>query len=300
MLFYPASYAHGSFTFNAHLNSDGTRKNISMFNSFVITEVLENPAFRDLRDPYHLTQGGQLGRVHKGMRVLQLTGHLVTPDATQRASMGDGVRSFRAAFDPSICYRDSPSTDGAYALTFTEDTTDTSNWPSGRMPMQYWVRPVQQPFLAERVDDRGWRNWRVALVAADPRAYGQSEQTLSLTPAGATGNLVNLGNTAAPLKATVTMNGAGSASFTITRSGVAFVVNLSGFANNDVLIVIMEKAAPYGARGRYITKNGTEAASLKTSAASTWLDVPVGTTSVTISNTANVRTCVLSYYHAWA
>jgi len=300
MLFYPASYAHGSFAFNNHLNADGTRKNAGMFNSFAIREVIENPAYRDLRDPYHLTQGGQLGRVHKGMRVIQLSGHVVVPDASQHASLADQGRIFRAAFDPAICYRDSPSTDGAYAFTYTEDTLDTGNWAGGRIPLQYFLRPIQQPFLAEKVDDGGWRDWRLAMLAADPRAYGQTEQLLTLTPGSPAGNVTNLGNTAAPLQATITMTGAGSASFTIARASVSFILNLSGFVNTDVCVVLFEKSAPYGARGRYITKNGTENATLKTSAASTWLDVPTGATSFAISNTTNVASCALRWYHAWA
>jgi hypothetical protein len=297
VLYYPASYAHGPFSFNAHLNADGSRNDAAMFNTFAMDEIIENPVYRDLRDPYHLTQGGQLGRVHKGMRVIQISGHVQEPDASQHASLADAVRTYRAAFDPSICYRDSPSSDGAYPFTYVEDTTDTLNWPSGRMALQYFLRPVQQPFLAERINDKGWRSWRVAMLAGDPRAFSQAEQSLSTLTSG---NAVNIGNTAAPLKITVTMNGAGSASFSITRASVTCVFDLSGFANNDVLIVLCEKSAPYGARGRYITKNGVEAASLKTSAPSTWLDVPVGTTSFTISNTTNVRTCVLNWYHAWA
>ena len=297
MIQYPALFLHGNFPFNAHLNADGSANEPAVFATTVIDQVLQNPAFRDLRDPYHLTQGGQLGRVHKGMRVLQINGRIVGPEgATREASLSDTERRMRAAFDPSICYRDSPSSDGAYQFQFTEPTLDTANYANGRIPLQHWLRPIQQPFIADERDDAGSKPFRLALLAADPRAYDQTEQTLSTLTSG---SVVNLGNTAAPLKVTVTMNGAGSSTFTITRASVACIFNLSGFANNDVLIVVMETCAPYG-RGKYITKNGTENAPLKTSAASTWLDVPTGSTTFTLSNTTNVRSCVLAWYSARA
>lgn len=299
-IYYPSTFAHGSFGFNAELNADGTVDTADLLNTARLDRILENPGFRDLHDPYHLTQGGQLGRVHKGLRVLEFQGKVIVPEgsnATRYASMSDKVRAMRAAFDPSICYRDSPSTDGAYQYTFTEPTADTTHYPTGLMSLQYWLRPVGQPFIAEQRGERGQRDFRIPMLAADPRAFEQTESTLSTITSG---SVINLGNTAAPLKVTVTMNGAGNAAFTITRAGVAYILDLSGMVNNDVVVVLMEKSAPYGSRGRYITKNGTENATLKTSAASTWLDAPVGTTVFTMTNTTNVRSCVFNWFSAWA
>jgi hypothetical protein len=296
VLLYPVTFGHNSYAFNAHLNADGTPNEANVLATSVLDEMLENAAYRDLRDPYHLTQGGQLGRVHKGMRVIQLVGRLQVPDLTQEASLSDAGRLLRAAFDPYICYKDSPSTDGAYQLQFQEPTLDTATYATGRILLQYWARPVQQPFLAEKLDDAGIRAFRIALVAADPRVYEQSAQSLSTLTSG---SVVNRGNTAAPLKATITMTGAGNAAFTINRGGVSFILNLSTMVNLDVVVVVFETCAPYG-RGRYITKNGVENATLKTSAASTWLDAPVGSTTFTISNTGGVGSCVLAWYSARA
>ena len=61
----------------------------------------------------------------------------------------------------------------------------------------------------------------------------------------------------------------------------------------------METCGPYG-RGRLITDDGAEAFSLKTSAASTWLAVPVGTTGFTATNTTNVTSVTLATHSARA
>jgi hypothetical protein len=300
---YPVTWAHGPITFNEHLDADGSLDRASLDDSIVLLDMQENPAYRDLRDPYHLTQGGQLGRVHKGMRVIQLIGRITVPDGTpaaQRARMYERTSELRAAFDPSICYRDSPTTDGAHQLAFSEATTDTSTYPSGRIPLQYWARPVQQPWLTERLNEEGNKeNMRLVLLAADPRSYEQTEQSLTLTPASPSGSVTNRGNAAAPVKVTYTMSGAGSSACTLTRALVSFVLNLSGRSNGDSIVVIHETCGPYG-RGRYITLNTIENAALKTSAASTWLDVPVGTTTWTLSNTTGISSVVLRWYSARA
>jgi hypothetical protein len=95
------------------------------------------------------------------------------------------------------------------------------------------------------------------------------------------------------------MGGAGASNFTITRSGVSFIVDLSGLVSTDVVVVTMETCGPFG-RGRRVTVNGTDAFSRKTSAATTWLNVPVGTTSFTVSNTTNITTLAYDHYHARA
>jgi hypothetical protein len=153
--------------------------------------------------------------------------------------------------------------------------------------------------MIEDLSDRSARKFAMSLIAADPRQFEQTEQTLSLTPASTPGDVVNRGTVPAPMKATITMSGAGHVLFTITRSGVAFILDLSGTVNGDVVVVIFETSGPYG-RGKLITKNGVESFALKASSPSTWLDAPVGTTSFAISNHTNVTSCVLAWRSARA
>lgn len=293
------SFGHNAFVLNEFYNVDGTIDNTKVQDALIVDERETQPDFRDLRDAYHLTIGGGLGRVHKGLKGLRLSGRIMVPDASQQKSLADRERAFLAAFDPALCYRDSPTTEGAYALDFSEVTADTATYPTGRISLRYYMRPDRAPRITENLKDRSSRLFGMALVAADPRLYEQTEQTLSLTPASASGNVVNRGTVPAPMKATITMAGAGHASFTITRAGVAFILNLAGMVNGDVVVVIFETSGPYG-RGKLITKNGVENFALKTSSPSTWLDAPVGTTSFAISNHTNVTSCVLAWRSARA
>lgn len=295
---FPATFGHNTFAFNAHLNADGTPNRANVQNTVTIDRRQTSPMFREGRDAYHLTTGGALGRAHKGFNLIRLNGRILAPDTTQQASLSDKERAMRAAFDPDLCYRDSPTTDGAYALDFAEWTTDTATYAGGKLPLRIYCRPMGQPDMVEELGQNVIR-YAIGLVAADPRVYEQTEQTLVLTPGSPSGNVVNRGNVPAPLKATILMAGAGNAAFTITRGGVSFVLNLTTAGAGQSIVVVMETCGPYGA-GRKITKAGADAFSLKTSSPSTWLDAPVGTTNFTISNTANVTSCTLAWYSARA
>ena len=294
-----ATWGHGSFVLGEHFNADGTIDTQKYNNTVVVDDRISDPTFRDVSDPYHLSTGSALGSVHKGRTFYRLRGRILVPDATQAASLSDRERALRAAFDPSLCLTDSPATDGAYTLDWDELTTDTVNYPSGRLPQRIYARPAHQPQIIEALRDGTVRQFTLGLIAPDPRIYAQAETTLVLTPGSATGNVINLGTVPAPLKATIVMAGAGSATFTITRGGVAFILTLVTMVNLDSVVVVFETCGAYG-RGRRITKNAVDAFSLKTSAVSTWLNAPVGTTSFVMTNTANVTSCTLAWRSAWA
>lgn len=291
-------YAHNAFVLNEHIATDGSFIESLASDTFVVDRREYEAAFRDGRDPYHLAQGGSLGSVHKGLGYLRLHGRLLVPDATRFARMSDRERALRAAFDPALCALDSPTTEGAYALTWDEPTADTATYPSGFIPVQSYMRPSAAPAIRESVDDLSSRAFTIGLIAADPRIYSQSESTLVLTPASPVGDVVNRGNVPAPLKMTLVMSGAGSSTFRIFR-GVFFDMNLSGTVNGDTIVVVFETSAPFG-RGKYITKNGVENFALKTSGPDTWLLAGVGTFPFTIVNHTNVASCTLAWRSAWA
>lgn len=297
------SWGHGpggaALLLNEHIKTDGTTDLAKINDTYVVDSRRFEPAFRDGRDPYHLAQGGALGRVHKGMLFFQLRGRILVPDTTTttQALMADKERILTSAFDPALCVYDSPSTEGAYPLDWTEPTADTANFPTG-IPTRLYCRPTLQPLVEEETRDRSMKRYAIGLLAGDPRKYHQTESTLVLTPASPTNSVVNRGTAPSALKATIVMAGAGNAAFRIARGGVTFEMNLTGTVNLDQIVVIFETCGPYG-RGKYITKNGVENAGLKTSAPDTWLNAPVGTTSFTISNTTNVTSCTLAWRHAW-
>jgi hypothetical protein len=299
MLRSPATYAHGSFVLNEHLNDDGTLITSRADDTVTIDSRVIDPSFRDGRDVYHLGTGGSLGRVHKGMKLIRLDGRIIGPRGSQEASVSDKERAMLAAFDPDLCYRDSPSTDGAYAFDFSEPTSDYVTYPTGRIPLRYYARPMGAPQMSERMGEGGVRRYAMGLIAADPRCYEQTQQSLVLSGSTWTGDVVNHGTVPAPLRVVIVMAGAGATNFTITRSGVAFILNLSSTTNGQVVVAVMETCGPYG-RGRYITKATVETFSLKTSTAATWLDAPVGTTSFAVTNRTNVTSCTLYWYSARA
>jgi hypothetical protein len=293
------SFAHNSFIFNEHLDSSGVSDPSKEADTYLLTAVRPVPSFRSQRDVYHLAEGGSPGEVHAGLKMLSLSGLVkVGPTDSQLADLEDHTRALLAAFDPRLCYRDSPSTNGVYALDYYARTKDTTNYATGWIPLRMYVRPEGAVECPITVDDQFSRPFGITVVAFDPRVYEQSEITSSHTPAATTKDLINLGDAPSPLKATITMAGAGASNFTITRSGVSFILDLSGCSAADVVTVVMEECAPYGMRK--ITKGAVEAAALRTSAPSTYLDVPKGTTSFAIANHTNVTTCVLAFRPARA
>lgn len=296
------TFGHNSFVLGEHYNADGTIDQSKVQNTIVLDERISDPAFRDTRDPYHLATGGALGSVHKGMAFYRLRGRILVPDASQQARLSDREREIRAAFDPALCLFDSPATDGAYTLDWDEITADTSVYLTGRLPQRVYVRPASQPQFTEQLRDGGARPFMLGLVAPDPRIYEQAEQTITLTPASATQTARNRGTVPTPWKATITMSGGGSATFSLERIGDGLnplVFNLSGMVNNDVVVIYGETSGPYG-RGRRLTKNGVEAFSLKVSDPATWFTLPAGDNSITITNHTNVTSCVLAWRSARA
>jgi hypothetical protein len=227
---------------------------------------------------------------------MQAQGRILVPNVSQLASLEDREKALRLAFDPYECYRDSPTTTGVYALSWLEPTLDLTNYPTGWMGVTRYVRPVAQPETEWTINDQSNRRWSVGLVAPDPRLYDTVLGSTSVAAAGPA-SVVNHGTIPGPLRVTITMYGAGASNFTITRSGVAFVLNLGGAANLDVFTVVMETCGPFGI-GRSVTKNGTAAFSLKTSGATTWLDAPVGTTSFTHANVAGITSVLYEWGHA--
>lgn len=300
LLRFPVQYAHGSWVFGAHMNADGTPLTTGVKETAVLDEAFWIPSFRDLREPLHLAQGGTLGRVHKGLLGLRLRGRIREPDAAYLGELADRERAMRAAFDPYQCYLDSPTTDGAYALDYSSPTTDTATYASGRIALRRYMRPVSLS-LSENLVSHAIP-FDLVLSAADPREYEQTEQTITLTPASASQAALNRGNTSAPWKATITMAGAGSATFGLDDTGdalTAIVLDLSGMVNNDVVVVYGENSGPYG-RGLRVTKNGVDNFALKTSTPATWFSLLAGSRTIAITNHTNVTSCVFAWRSARA
>ncbi len=296
MLRSKVTFGHNALVLGEHFNADGTIDRTKVNDTIVLDERISDPSFRDTRDPYHLSTGGALGSVHKGLAFWRLRGRILVPDQTQQSRLSDRERQLRAAFDPDLCLRDSPSTDGAYTLDWDELTADTVTYPTGRLPQRIYARPAGQPQIIDRINDGTVRQFALGLVAPDPRIYEQALGSVSVAAAGPA-SVVNRGTVPAPLRITITMSAAGANNFTITRSGVAFVLDLTGLVNADEIQVVMETCGPFGI-GRTVRKNGVAAFARKTSGPTTWLDAPAGTTSFTHANTTGIASVLYEWAHA--
>jgi hypothetical protein len=293
-----ATYAHKTLVLNEHYSGDPPVLDRTKVQDHIgIDRLIIRPQYRDTREALHLAQGGTAGRVHKGMLAMQAQGRILVPNASQGASLEDREKALRLAFDPYECYRDSPTTEGVYALSWLEPTLDLTNYPTGWMNVTRYVRPTAQPETEWTINDQSYRSWSVALVAPDPRLYDTTLGAATVTTPFNSTDLINKGSIAGPLRVTITMAGAGASNFTITRSGVSFILDLTALVNNDVIVVVMETCGPLGI-GRSVTKNGAAAFSRKTSSYATWLDVPAGTTAFTHANTTNVTSIVYAWGHA--
>jgi len=293
-----ATYAHKTLLLNEHYSGDPPVFDATKAqNTTTIDRMIVRPQYRETAEALHLAQGGTLGRVHKGLLTMQAQGRILVPDATQLASMEDREKALRLAFDPYECYRDSPTTEGVYALSWYEPTLDLTNYPTGWMSVTRYVRPMRQPETEWTVNDQSNRRWSVILESPDPRLYDTTLGSATVTTPFSSTDLVNKGTIPSPLRVTITMAGAGASNFTITRGGVAFVLDLTTLVNNDVIVAVMETCGPFGT-GRFVTKNGVAAFSRKTSTYATWLDVPAGTTAFTHANTTNVTSIVYAWGHA--
>jgi hypothetical protein len=294
------TFGHKTLVLNEHWTTDTppVQDSAHLTDTTTVDRLLVRPQYRDTRDALHLATGGTPNRVHKGILLLQMSGRLLVPAGSHEKSLTDREMALRLALDPYECYRDSLTSNGVYALDWKEPTADATNYPAGWIALRRYARPLAQPETSWLVNDSAVRQWTCAFCCPDPRLY-ETTGVSTTALAGASASLVNKGNIPAPLQVTITMDGAGAANFSITRSSVAFALDLSGLSNNDVVVATMETCGPFGI-GRSVTKNGAAAFSRKTSSASTWLDVPVGTTSFTQANATNVRSTVYGFYHTRA
>jgi len=294
-----ATYAHKTLVLNEHYSGDPPVFDRTKAQDHIgIDRLVIRPQYRDTREALHLAQGGTAGRVHKGMLSMQAQGRIIVPNVSQLASLEDREKALRLAFDPYECYRDSPTTDGCYALSWLEPTLDTTNYPTGWMNVTRYVRPVAQPETQWTINDQSYRRWSVGLVAPDPRLYDTALGSALVTGGAWTASVVNRGTIPGPMRVTITMAAAGSATWFFMPAGVPTLeLNLSGMVNNDVVVVVMETCGPFGI-GRSIKKNGAPAFGLKISGPTTWLTAPVGTTTFSISDATGISSILYEWGHA--
>jgi hypothetical protein len=172
-------------------------------------------------------------------------------------------------------------------LTFSTPTADSTNYAAGYVPSKYIVRPRQMPTPTVSQFNGTSFPFTCEFTVLDPRRYW----TGTVTPKTATGTIDNsLATYRSWPTLTLTMSGAGSATYTISVGGVPLVLNLSGRSNGQTVVVDFEK--------KKITVNGTENASLYVSG--TFFEIGTGAAqALSITNTTNTASS-LSWKRAFA
>lgn len=244
-------------------------------NNIFTTEVLNSVTEADSDD-----DGTEAYGVRKASRIIRIEGMIRAPTI---AKLYDKTKALLAAFDAAKVAHENPTTQGFLPLDFFVPTLDTANYATGLVPSRYYARarsslvPLDSTFTGLSAP------FTLELLCADPRRYLQAGSTQTGAAA--------IANTKADYRSfptlTITMAGAGNAAYTVARAHTlatkTLVLNLSGTANNDVVVVDMAK--------KRITKNTVEAPSLYVSGV--FFEMEPGTNTMTYTNPTNATSVLV-------
>ena len=152
-------------------------------NTYDVEDVSIQPTWDEMVEPHPDRDGSSAGFPRELQKILIIRGWI---RGTSQALVNDKVNAMLRAFNPVLNYLDDSSDidRGFTALKFNVPTTDTTNWPSGLIAVQYYVRPIQSPIpVVTRFGDLNAR-FNIVLRAVDPRCYEQTGQTANRTGSG--------------------------------------------------------------------------------------------------------------------
>lgn len=222
------------------------------------------------------TDGTEIGSSKRSLLVVRLDGVI---RAQTLKALYDKKKALIAQTDPALLVYKDAANFGLINFDFSVPTADSS-YASNLVPSRYIVRP-RIASIPPDSEFHGFASfYTVELMVPEARRFLQT--TSSLAGGG------TLDNSKADYPSwptiTITMSGAGSATYTIQRTGTytikSLVLNLLGTVNTDVVVVDM--------RLKKITKNGTETPSLYVSG--DFWDVEPTSQTVTITNGTNATT----------
>lgn len=227
--------------------------------------------------------------IYEARKVVRRTNLDVTIVAPTRADLFDKMAELASTFDPALVSRNNPTTDGFIALDGSIPTTDIATYATGLIARRIYARPMLTPAPNIAVEEGFAARVLIPLISKDPRAYLQAESTDTIE-SGA--NVVD--NTKADYPSfptfTLTATGAGSATFSIAKTGGnTLTLDLTGLVNTDVVVVNMATHA--------ITKNGVKADELFVSGG--FFDLSAGNNTLTVTNPTNL-TVALAWRPAFA
>lgn len=226
--------------------------------------------------------GTELTSVRRTMYILRIDGFLRAPTY---AALYDRKKLVASKLDPAILYRNNLATFGALPLTFKVPTADTANYPSGFVDSFYTARTRGSVTPQDSMFTGRACAFAAEFMIPDPRRYFATQQ--SLAGAGTANN--TLADEQSSPTVTITMTGAGSATYQHTLNGTTLTLNLSGRINGDVVTVDFKTHT--------VKVNGV--VTLGVYVGGDYTKMLPGNNTVALANTTNATT-VTSWYRAFA
>lgn len=187
---------------------------------------------QDYRELRQFLEGTEPNEAFEGMRAITGSGKIVAPTA---AKLEDKTWSFYEQFSVAAVRIAADALDprGVMPFSFKRDSE------AGTKALRFYARPgAGRPVVIGRAREGFARPYIFQLLAFDPFAYDEAQTNTALgNLAGGANTVTNPGNVYTKPKITITFTGAGNAALTITNTttGQSFQMNLSGFANTNVL-----------------------------------------------------------------
>lgn len=152
-------------------------------NMYDVEDVSVSASYDETVEPNADRDGSISGPPRELQKILTIRGFV---RATSHAALVDKIAALNRAFNPVLAWRsDSDIVNrGFLPLKFAVPTADTTSWPDGYIPQQYYARPIRVPVpVTTKFDDFNAR-FTIALRLADPRRYHQTVSTASRTGDG--------------------------------------------------------------------------------------------------------------------
>ncbi len=283
---YPMGYR--GLTLNGHRNSSGALVRANIEDTLEVT-LLDFSALsvRDQLEGLHVDSGADVGVASKEFRRLTIRGLIKGSTAKL---LEDRVVALFNAFDIEEAMRTAPSTEGLSLFDFYCPATTLPAGYTSPVREAFWARPRGFPVVYERKSSGLAVPFAAELTAADPRRYCYT--ALSVVFSAGAGWAKTMPNWASgqgvPVWPTVTivMADAGDDELTISDGTTSFELDMSA-EGAGTYVVDMKKGD--------ILEGSDFRDDLRASDVDTFLAVPPGGSTWTVTNTTNVTSITAAY-----
>lgn len=291
---------YNSLTLNSPNDTLVSRAMTAGPDTYEINSIVGKTNFDYISELNQQRDGMEVYPFRKVNRIETLRGTIRAPS---QAKLHDKIKALANAFDPAKIAHDNDPT-GAnpnnmfIAFDFSTPTTDTSNYASALVPSRYYALPLVIPEPVIDMSTGFAAFFDITLLMRDPRRYWQTLSTLA--GAGTIDN--SLGDYRSWPTLTITMAGAGSATYSVTNTttlhgAVKLTLDLSTCQNLDVVTIDFERRKI--TRTRSATTSDFMSAYVSSVGDGYFHIDPVASNAITYANTTNA-TSSLSYRRCWS